>query len=157
MNSENEHKLFQEFPDLFKKDLLSRGFECQDGWFALLYELAGQLENYLAGNKGCEKPQILMVRQQMGELRIDVFGGDQVIRRMIRQTQDKARAVCELDGEPAIGLFVCAPYWYRCLCRKCAELHDCMDIEDLRHEDSTVAIINELHLKEINLSEELFL
>lgn len=157
MNAENQDKLFEEFPDLFRRDLLPLGFECQDGWFSLLHELAVQLQGYLRRDRSSVKPKILMVKQHMGELRIEAFGGDDAVRKMIRRTQEKAKTVCELDGEPAIGLFVCAPYWYRCLCKRCAKLHECMKIEDLRQDIYMVAAIEEFHLREINVSEELFL
>lgn len=130
MNPEMTEKLFEEYPDLFKKELLTHYFDCQDGWFLLLDELARQIRQYSDHCSGSEKFEIVQVKQKMGPLRIYFRGGNEVIRKLIKEAEDKSKLICELDGEPAAGLCVCAPHWYRYLCNKCADLHDYMTIED---------------------------
>jgi len=66
----------------------------------------------------------------MGELQVKIRGGDAVIQNLIRETEQNSRSICELDGGPATGLFVCAPNWFRYLCKNCSELHGYMTIED---------------------------
>lgn len=140
MNRENTKRLFTEFPELFDRDLLPCGYECQDGWFDLLYELAGRISSY---RKQCSEDlylEVIRVRQCLGRLQFTLRGGDSRVRKMIEEAEHRSTRICELDGETAIGLFVCAPHWYRHLCTKCAGLHDCMNIEDYRPEASVYAL-----------------
>ena len=135
MNSENAGKLYEEYPDLFKRELLTYDFECQDGWFVLLDQLGGRIRQYHHCSKS-EKLEIVQIKQTMGALRIYARGGDKVFRKLIQEAEEKSKSICELDGEPASGLYVCAPRWYRYLCKKCAELHGCMTIEDFHRNNA---------------------
>ena len=130
MNSVKTVKLFEEYPDLFKRERLAHDFDCQDGWFDLLDELAGRIRQYSEPCSESEKIEIIQIKQKMGALRIHSRGGNEVIRKLIKEAEDKSESICELDGEPASGLCVCAPHWYRYLCPKCADLHGYMTIED---------------------------
>ncbi len=130
MHLDNTARLFEEFPDLFRRKQMVHGFECQDGWFGLIYELAERIRRYSVQLSGFGDFQVDQVRQIMGTLRVKVRGGDDIILKLIQDAEERSRTICELDGEPATGLFVCAPHWYRHLCEKCAELHGCMTIED---------------------------
>ena len=85
--------------------------------------------------------EIIQVKQKMGGLRFYIRGGDDFTRKLIEETELESRTICELDGEPAIALFVCAPHWFRYLCDQCAELHGCMTFEDyLREKESEVPV-----------------
>lgn len=130
MNSKKTEKLFQKYPDLFNQDSLVYGFECQDGWFDILTNFAEQIRHYRSDRVCVTKFEIIQVKQKMGALRIYANGCDAVIRSLIEEAEEQSQSVCELDGEPAIGLFVCAPEWYRHLCERCAGLHGCMTMED---------------------------
>lgn len=130
MNYENTEKLFQDFPEMFDKQLLQNGFECQDGWFGLLYVLASQIMEHRIVNTLSSPVTIVEVKQKMGALAISVHDGDETTKRLIRNAEEQSANICELDGEPATGLFVCAPRWFRHLCRNCAELHGCMTMAD---------------------------
>lgn len=130
MNSEKTEKLFEDYPDLFKRKLLTHGFDCQDGWFILLDELADRIRQYRDQCSESEELEIIQIKQKMGALRIFIRGGNEIIQKLIKEAEDKSKLICELDGEPASGLCVCAPHWYRYLCNKCAALHDYMTIED---------------------------
>ncbi|MBU1568845.1 MAG: hypothetical protein KJ630_24870 [Proteobacteria bacterium] len=46
MYHEKTEKLFREFPDLFQREQLINGFECQDGWFELTRTLARRIREY---------------------------------------------------------------------------------------------------------------
>lgn len=139
MNPEMTKKLFKEYPDLFKRALLTDCFDCQDGWFALLAELACQVRQHRDHSFEPEKLEIIQVRQEMGALRINFRGGNEVIRKLIEEAEDKSKLICALDGEPASGLCVCAPHWYRYLCDTCADLHDYMIIEDFHPKNCEIA------------------
>ena len=136
MNSEMTEKLFEEYPDLFKRELLTHNFDCQDGWFVLLDELAGRIRQYSDPCSESEKLEIIQIKQKMGALQIHARGGNEVIRKLIQEAEDQSKSICELDGEPASGLCVCAPHWYRYLCQKCADLHGYMTIENFHHNNT---------------------
>lgn len=130
MKLENSKKLFHEFPEIFNTEIDSLGFECQDGWFNLLYTLAGDVQEHINESIGKTDFSIIRVRQIMGCMRINAIGGDEITRNMLHAAEERSQSICELDGRPAEGLYVCAPIWFRFLCEKCARLHGCMTIED---------------------------
>lgn len=130
MHTEKTERLLQEFPDLFQREQLIHGFECQDGWFDLIRSLAGCIREHQAQCPELKNFEIVQVAQKMGALQVNVRGGDVGIQNLIWEAELESRTVCELDGEPAVGLFVCAPYWFRYLCETCSELHGYMTIED---------------------------
>ena len=143
MHTEKMEKLFQEFPDLFQRERLINGFECQDGWFELIRTFAGRIREHQAQYSHLENLEIVQVAQKMGELQVNVRGGDSVIQNLIRETGQESRSVCELDGKHASGLFVCAPHWFRYLCENCSELHGHMTIEDYLGEKAIATPVHE--------------
>ena len=120
-----EGEIVSEFPRLFQREQLVHGFECQDGWFELIRTLAGRLREHQSQYPHLENFEIVQVTQKMGDLQVNVRGGDAVITNLIREAEQESRSICELDGEPAVGLFVCAPYWFRYLCKTA---RNCTDI-----------------------------
>jgi hypothetical protein len=136
MHPEKTERLFEEFPELFKRGQLIHGFECQDGWFELIRTLAGPIKEYQVQFPDLENIEVAQVFQKMGGLRINIRGGDSNIQNLIRKIEQESRSICELDGEPAAGLFVCAPSWFRCLCKRCSELHGYMTIDNYLCEKS---------------------
>ena len=142
MNPEKTEKLFEEYPDLFKRELLTHNFACQDGWFALLDELGGEIRQYCDRSSENEKFEIVQIRQKNGVLRIYTRGANRVIRKLINEAEEKSKSICELDGDPASGLYGCAPNWYRYLCKSCADLHDVMTIEDFHRKNNGVAPVH---------------
>ncbi len=130
MKYQNSERLFEDFPELFKREFLQEGFACKDGWFGLLHDLATQIRWHLLSKTKAEDVTITAIRQQYGKLQIDSHVEDRTIKGFIEEAQEKSQSICELDGEPAAGLYVCAPSWFRYLCQTCAELHDCMTIDD---------------------------
>ena len=79
----------------------------------------------------------------MGGLQVKVRGGDSVIKNLIQEVEEESRSICELDGEPAAGLFVCAPSWFRYLCETCSELHGYMTIEDYLRKEAIATPVQE--------------
>ena len=127
MNPEKSHLLHQLFPGLFQAGCT---IDCQDGWFKLLLDLGAALQRSHAEDPA-PLPLIQRITQHRGILAISFQGGSRAARRLIREAQQHSCTICELDGMPAVGLYVCAPYWFRHLCRRCAELHGCMTIDDM--------------------------
>ena len=115
MHLENTERLFKEFPDLFHREQLIHGFECQDGWFELICRFAARIRGYGVQSSGYERFAVVQVKQEVGRLLLDIRGGDPFIRKLIEEAEQESQSICELDGEPATGLYVCAPSWYRYL------------------------------------------
>ncbi len=143
MHTEKTERLFQEFPDLFQRERLIQGFECQDGWFELIRSLAVRIREHQAQYPDTVNFEIVQVIQKMGDLQVNIRGGDTVIQNLIREAEQESRSICELDGEPAVGLYVCAPYWFRYLCQNCSELHGYMTIEDYLGEKAIATPVHE--------------
>jgi hypothetical protein len=143
MHTEKMEKLFQEFPDLFQRERLIHSFEWQGGWFELIRKLAGQIREHHARYSNLENLEIVQVAPQMGELQVNVRGGETAIQNLIREAEQESRSVCELDGEPAAELFVCAPHWFRYLCETCSELYGYMTIEDYLGEKATATPLHD--------------
>jgi hypothetical protein len=76
LNDENTGKLFSSFPTLYQSHQLgfmSRGFECDDEWFDLIYTLSKNLE-VIARNIESEKTTsqwlaVTQVKEKFGSLR----------------------------------------------------------------------------------------
>lgn len=132
MRPRQTEKLYEDFPELFTRDTLTRGFECQDGWFDILRYFAERIMKYFGYSLFNTNLKITRIKQHMGELIIIAEGADENVHDIINETESRSRSVCEIDGAPAINLYVCAPHWFRHLCEQCAEMHGCMTIEDYR-------------------------
>ena len=143
MHTEKTEILFQKFPDLFQREQLVHGFECQDGWFELIRAFAGRLREYQSQCPKLKNFEIVQVLQKMGTLQVNIRGGDAVIKNMILEAEHESQSICELDGVPAAGLFVCAPFWFRYLCETCSELHGYMTIEDYLGEKAIATPVHE--------------
>jgi hypothetical protein len=143
MHLEKADRLFREFPDLFQREQLVHGFECQDGWFDLIYGLAEQIREDRIQFSEQKYFEVVQVKQKMGKLRINIRGGDDFIQKLLKKTEQESQSICELDGKPATGLFVCAPHWYRYLCETCGGLHGCMTFEDYFPEKTREVPIDE--------------
>lgn len=146
MNSTHAKQLFETFPDVFDRMLLAGGFGCQDGWFDLLIELGHSLHRYRNRTSDAEYPVITAVEQKRGVLQISTRGADPTTRSLIDAAQETSTTICELDGNPAAGRYGCLPAWVRPLCKACADMHDCMSMEDyLANRDHSAACIENVH------------
>ena len=134
MSSDRAGLLWQAFPEIFPTELT---VGCQDGWLKLLLNLGAALKRNQAYDPA-PLPAITRIMQEKGILTIGFHGGSQSARKLIRQAEESSRTICELDGRPAVGLYVCAPHWFRHLCRRCAELHGCMTIDDRANHERDV-------------------
>ena len=74
MNPELTERLFAEFPELFRgrllpvtQNLMGFGFECEDGWYDLIRQLATDITTH-AAQVGLN-PLAMQVKQELGTLR----------------------------------------------------------------------------------------
>ena len=130
MDLQLRNQLFDKYPTIYNPHHLHDGIGCQDGWFTLLCELGSALSAHQHQLAGTDPLIITEIKQDNGALRIVHWHGDQRSRQLIDAAEQRAATICELDGKPAETLYVCAPRWFRYLCQTCAELHECMTIDD---------------------------
>jgi len=127
MNQIYSEELFDTFPEIFDRRLLVGGIDCQDGWFVLLGEFGLQAQCLRQMTPSADfRVRAIFVEEGMLHIRHQAeapFAG------LVQQFQQRSKTLCELDGNPAVGLFACQPRWHRYLCRRCAELHELMMVE----------------------------
>jgi hypothetical protein len=138
MKPENDDKLSKAFPDLYVPD--SRfpqrdffHFECQDGWFDLLWELSERLQRVLDNSPIREQIvfQASQVKEKFGSLRYyyiisttdenkileDIDGYNELYKEIVAQTswaEKRSFEICEIcgkDGSIKPGL-----HWIQSLC-----------------------------------------
>lgn len=98
-------KLYQNPLSLESKEPFSvRGFEIDDGWFALIEEMSQALDSL---NIPAEDFWISQVKEKFGGLRVYVDytssvpeSTQQQIRDIVQRAKDKADVTCELTGAP---------------------------------------------------------
>src|SRR5690348_17215224 len=79
MNESNTKALLRDFPRLFRgvskpitESLMAFGFECGDGWFALIYKLSADIQKVSKEsglNSNSEQwPEVTQVKEKLGTL-----------------------------------------------------------------------------------------
>jgi hypothetical protein len=117
MKQELENKLYQEFPAIFCEDessrrsSLSTGFECGDGWYDLIREMAERIYK-LIGDK--PPPKIEQVKEKFGELRIYASGTNKRMKAWIDKACHKSQEICEVCGSK--GEIDYDKRWLECRC-----------------------------------------
>jgi hypothetical protein len=107
VKKELEDRLYKEFPELYQGMLqpdddypMQYGFECEDGWFDLIYKLSSEIVMLSRGLR-IGTPTASQVKQKLGELRFH-FADD--IPEQFYNLTDTAKAnskmTCEVCGKP---------------------------------------------------------
>jgi hypothetical protein len=80
------------------------GFQCQDGWFALLWRLCEDLEPLAAEleRKLGVHFEVLEVKQKFGRLRVFVNHRTDPISELIEVTEAESMRTCEVCGKPGM-------------------------------------------------------
>lgn len=92
-----------------------RNFECQDGWFPIVFDMATELEALQVPGK----PIVIWgFKEKMGTLRVFVDGGGEEVFDIVRRAESKSATTCEDCG--GIGAKV-SDGWIRTLCQSCNE------------------------------------
>lgn len=127
MNKRNTEKLYKDFPELYKQHSWSMqdtcmcwGFECDDGWFDLIYQLSKDIVE-----KSKNKIQAIQVKEKFGGLRFyyqwitednTSLKFHREIEKLIEEAENKSYKICEICGNPG------EPNengWISTLCEKC--------------------------------------
>lgn len=109
MNKENTEKLLADFSRLYRerdRSALHWGFQCDDGWFDLLYDLSAKIETK-ARELGIDPasedwPHAMGVKEKFGKLRFLVVApkSTDAINELISEAEEKSATTCELCGQP---------------------------------------------------------
>ena len=105
MNPELTERLFTEFPELFRgrhlpvtQNLMGFGFECEDGWYDLIRQLAADITTH-AAQVGLN-PLAVQVKQELGTLRFKLDQADEHLYALCAAAERQSCTVCECCGAP---------------------------------------------------------
>jgi len=128
MKPENTEKLLAAYPMLYR-ELRERCFECEDGWFDLVWQISADIEE-TAQKEGIPKtaeawPSVHILKQKFGRLRVQsLYGYSEAIRALVEKAYQRSMETCELCGAPA----KCDKErelsgWVEALCDNCRKEH----------------------------------
>ena len=119
MTKENNKRFFDRFDFIrtsgdISKDAMVWGFECEDGWFDLLWELCENLEETESGNTDFIVTQ---VKEKFGCLRFYTSEVSEEGESLINRAELKSEKTCEMCGEPGT-IQPSKSGWITCLCEE---------------------------------------
>lgn len=124
MNKELTQKLISRFPKIYSRynlseSLMCRGFQFDDGWFDIIWELSESIEAISIYLK-CSQPKIEEIKQKHSALRIRLLNYDPLldggrIKKAIKRAEDRAKITCEKCG--AYGKIAHNARWLQVLCQ----------------------------------------
>jgi hypothetical protein len=149
MNITNKQKLYADFPRLYRdasneRSCMKWGFQCNDGWFDLLYKLSADIEAE-ARTLGIDPdsdawPKAIDVKEKYGTLKFYCDAGEKrnhldlvpevtgqiislrpmpnvpSIRALIKSAEKASASICECCGCPSK---LRTDEWWRVTCDKC--------------------------------------
>jgi len=123
MSPEKDTAIFLRWPQWFanrgntKLSLMKWGFECDDGWFKIIWDLFERLEPLVAESAAEGPFEVIQIKQKMGGLRVHLSRENEAIEDAIRMACETSVITCERCGEP--GVLDCENGWYQTLCTSC--------------------------------------
>jgi len=111
MKQENDEYLCKVYPKMMvnrakdmKETCMCWGFECGDGWFQIINQLMGNIQNHIDWqNREKEivrQVTLDQVKEKFGTLRFYYTGGDDYIRGMVTMAESMSSVTCEECGKP---------------------------------------------------------
>jgi hypothetical protein len=138
MKESHEKALFHRF-SFFRKErpitesLMAFGFECEDGWFDIVWNLsekiAEELDRIKSEMSKKDKTisllqigeeigfEVVQVKEKFGTLRFYTNYSNDAIEGFIREAEQQSAKVCEICGAPAT--LAERSGWYKTLCYEC--------------------------------------
>jgi hypothetical protein len=108
-----------------KETCMCWGFECGDGWFTLLDQLMGNIQNHIDWKNRTEEvvKQVTLdqVKEKFGTLRFYYTGGDEYIHGMVTMAESMSGVICEECGNPGERK---GGGWVRTICDPCEEARE---------------------------------
>jgi hypothetical protein len=129
MTPEKEQKLFDVFPNLYRgrvksiqESLMSFGFQCDDGWFDLIWNLSREIEDSATKDRIEPRsetwPETVQVKEKFGTLRFQLRKPTEAMRTLIREAFEESEKTCEVCGMPG---FMTTENYVKTLCHDHAE------------------------------------
>lgn len=156
MNGANTQKLYADFPRLYRgannqNGTMHFGFDCNDGWFDLIYKLSADIEAEAASMgldpDSKEWPCALQVKEKFGTLKFYCAVGEKkdalqpevsgpllsfrplpthkTIRTLIQEAEKKSATICEGCGCPSE---LRRDAWWRVTCDRCEAERQARDV-----------------------------
>lgn len=100
------------------ESLICFGFECNDGWANLIWDLCEKLEEQLS-KEGDDKEypfEVVQVKEKFGGLRFYTNWGTDAVYDLIDEAEDKSFEVCEMCGKE--GKLRSNGMWMKTLCEE---------------------------------------
>ena len=101
------------------------GFECGDGWFDLIDQLMGSIQNHIDWQNQKEEvvQQVTVdqVKEKFGTLRFYYTGGDDYISGMVSLAESMSGIICEGCGSKARTNWPEPGGWVRTICESCED------------------------------------
>lgn len=133
MDSKLQQELYEKYPQIFiQKDLPKQqtamcwGISCGNGWFNLIDELCGNIQNRLQ-NVNRNKPQkdyliceAVQVKEKFGGLCFYIFGGDDYIDGLVSMAESMSYHICAECGNPSVK-HENNRGWIYTLCQPCTD------------------------------------
>jgi len=123
MEKELENKLFEKYPKLFRQKDLSMqetcicfGLECGNGWYWLIDNLCGSIQNYIDMNRK-QQVEVIQLKEKFGQLRYYVIGADELVQGMVWLAESMSETICEFCGSTVDVTQTTG--WIKTLCKKC--------------------------------------
>ncbi|HLV97062.1 MAG TPA: hypothetical protein VKT82_00165 [Ktedonobacterales bacterium] len=110
MQQELSNRLIVAFPHLYRswqgRDMdhvwrTRQDFECGNGWFALLWQLSGQLENLIGAFPDHEQEAYAptIIKEKFGALRFSMTRRTPAMNRAICWAEGQSTHICEVCGK----------------------------------------------------------
>ena len=158
MDAKLDNYLVEKYPKIFVNrygDKMTTsmcfGFEHNDGWFWLIDQLCGSIQNYIDNNeyrsKDAQISQVVadQVKEKFGGLRFYHTGGDTYIEGMVSIAENMSYNICEFCGSTEDVGRTSMP-WIFTICKECYDTSD-QRISSLKwkvNEDKKTEICKEL-------------
>ena len=95
------------------------GFECGDGWFNILNNLMGNIQNHIdwqnREKEVVRQVTLDQVKEKFGTLRFYYSGGDDTIRGMVSMAESMTSVTCEECGKPGTST---GGGWIKTVCKE---------------------------------------
>ena len=124
MNKRNSRKIMKDFPGLYPKHnplyssgiILPMTFDCDDGWFKLLYQISKDIQRVIDNQPDelLKDFAVLQVKEKFGELRFYVGSFNQEIGDLIKKAEEMSGQLCEICGKK--GSMSVKGGWYKTVC-----------------------------------------
>jgi hypothetical protein len=128
MSPDLEAKLCSDFPLLYparhentRRPPSHFGFEADDGWFRIIYELSAKLEDLIKRIPAGEREEFYaaQVKEKFGGLRFYMNAETDEMSSVIREAEVQSTVTCEVCGQPGR---LRGRGWVKTLCEEHAAL-----------------------------------